>query len=45
MTTAEIESATSGGDFLTWSISFGLLIIIAGGLAYWDKKFREEEGR
>ena len=41
--TEEIDKATSGGDLLTWGIMFGLLIIVAIGLAIWDKKFREEQ--
>ena len=40
--TEDIEKATSGGDLLTWGIMFGLLIVIAIGLAIWDKKSREE---
>ncbi|MEA1893058.1 MAG: hypothetical protein U9N33_10180 [Campylobacterota bacterium] len=39
----EVEQASSGGDFLTWSIMFGLLIVVAVGLAIWDKKYREEQ--
>lgn len=37
-----IEKAASGGDLLTWGIMFGLLIVVAIGLAIWDKKSREE---
>jgi hypothetical protein len=43
--TEDIEKATSGGDLLTWGIMFGLLIIVAVGLAIWDKKFREEQNK
>lgn len=37
-----IEKATSSADLLTWGIMFGVLIIVAGGLAYWDIKSRKE---
>lgn len=40
--TENIEKATSGGDLYTWGIMFGLLIIVAIGLAYWDIKSRKE---
>ncbi|HEY9202692.1 MAG TPA: hypothetical protein VIM82_00045 [Sulfurimonas sp.] len=40
--TENIEKATSGGDLLTWSIMFGLLIVVAIGLAIWDKKSGKE---
>lgn len=43
--TNQIDKATSGGDLLTWGIMFGLLVIVAVGLAIWDKKFREEQGK
>ncbi len=38
-----IEKASSSADLYIWGISFGLLIIIAIGLAIWDKKSRENE--
>jgi len=40
--TENIEKATSGGDLLVWGIMFGLLVAVAGGLAYWDIKSRKE---
>ena len=43
--TENIEKATSGGDMLTWGIMFGLLIVVAIGLAIWDKNFREEQDK
>ena len=42
MTQQNIEQATSGGDFMVWSVMFGLLVVIAIGLAIWDKKSRQE---
>jgi hypothetical protein len=42
MTTESIDKATSGGDLFTWGIMFGLLIVVAIGLAIWDKKSREK---
>jgi len=41
--TDKIDKATGGGDLLTWGIMFGLLVVVAIGLAIWDKKFREEQ--
>jgi len=38
----DIEKATASSDFLVWTIMFGLLIIVAIGLAIWDKKSREK---
>ena len=43
MNSNDIEKVTSGGDLLTWGIMFGLLIVVAIGLAIWDKKSRKEE--
>ncbi|EHP29878.1 hypothetical protein SMGD1_1354 [Sulfurimonas gotlandica GD1] len=40
--TNQVEKATSGGDLLTWGIMFGLLVIVAAGLAIWDIKSRKE---
>ncbi len=42
MTTENIDKATSGGDLMTWGVMFGLLVIIAVGLAIWDIKSRKE---
>ena len=42
MNEEKILEATSGGDFLTWGIMFGLLIVVAVGLAIWDIKSRKE---
>ncbi len=41
--TDNFEKATSGGGLETWMVMFGLLVIIAGGLAIWDIKTRKEE--
>jgi hypothetical protein len=38
----DIEKATASSDFLVWTIMFSLLIIVAIGLAIWDKKSREK---
>ena len=43
MNEEKILEATAGGDLLTWGIMFGLLIVVAIGLAIWDKKSREEQ--
>lgn len=40
--TENIDKAASGGDLLTWGIMFGLLVVVAIGLAIWDKKSRKE---
>jgi len=40
--TQDIDKVTSGGDMLTWGIMFGLLVVVAIGLAIWDKKSRQE---
>lgn len=37
-----VQKAAGGGDLLVWGIMFGLLIVVAIGLAIWDKKSREE---
>ncbi len=42
MNEEKILEAAGGGDLLTWGIMFGLLIVVAIGLAIWDKKSREE---
>ena len=41
--TQEIDKATATSDLLTWGIMFGLLVVVAIGLAIWDKKTRDEE--
>jgi hypothetical protein len=41
--TDNYEKATSGGDLTTWIVMFGLLIVIAVGLAIWDIKSRKDE--
>ncbi|MDA3909593.1 MAG: hypothetical protein PF437_10960 [Sulfurimonas sp.] len=41
--TDQIDKATSGGDLTTWGIMFGLLVVVAIGLAIWDKKSSKEE--
>ena len=41
--TEEIEKATSGGDLLVWGVMFGILVVIAIGLAIWDKNSREDK--
>lgn len=38
----DIGKVTSGGDMLTWGVMFGVLIVVAIGLAIWDKKSRRE---
>jgi len=38
----QIDKVTSGGDLLTWGIMFGLLVVVAIGLAIWDKKSKEK---
>ena len=40
--TQDIDKVTSGGDLLTFSVMFGLLVVVAIGLAIWDKKSRQE---
>lgn len=40
--TQDIDKVTSGGDLLTFGIMFGILIVVAVGLAIWDKKSREK---
>ncbi|MCW8837496.1 MAG: hypothetical protein OQK11_02220 [Thiovulaceae bacterium] len=40
--TQDIDKVTSGGDLLTWGIMFSLLVVVAIGLAIWDKKSRQE---
>ncbi|MFA7610316.1 MAG: hypothetical protein WCY51_02395 [Sulfurimonas sp.] len=40
--TENIDKAASGGDLLTWGVMFGLLIVVAIGLAIWDKKSTKE---
>jgi hypothetical protein len=40
--TQDIDKVTSGGDLLTFGVMFGLLIVVAIGLAIWDKKSRSE---
>ncbi|MCW8894610.1 MAG: hypothetical protein OQK48_08960 [Sulfurimonas sp.] len=42
MNEEKILEATSGGDLLTWGVMFGLLVVVAIGLAIWDKKSRKE---
>ncbi|MFT7003181.1 MAG: hypothetical protein ACJAWW_000516 [Sulfurimonas sp.] len=42
MKSDDIEKVTSGGDLITWGIMFGLLIVVAIGLAIWDKKSSKE---
>ena len=38
-----IEKASSSADLFIWGVTFTLLIIIAVGLAIWDKKSRANE--
>lgn len=38
--TQDIDKVTSGGDLLTFGVMFGLLVVVAIGLAIWDKKSR-----
>ena len=38
-----IDKAASGGDMLTWSVTFGLLILVAIGLAVWNKIEEKKE--
>jgi len=38
----QIDKVTSGGDLLTWGIMFTLLVVVAIGLAIWDKKSKEK---
>ncbi|WP_277872378.1 hypothetical protein [Sulfurimonas lithotrophica] len=40
--TQDIDKVTSGGDLLTFGVMFGLLVVVAIGLAIWDKKSRQE---
>ncbi|WP_268246174.1 hypothetical protein [Candidatus Sulfurimonas marisnigri] len=41
--TESIDKATSGGDFFIWSVTFCLLLLAVGFLAYWDMKSRKEK--
>ena len=34
--TESIDKATATSDVMTWSIMFGLLIVVAVGLAIWN---------
>ena len=36
-----IDKAASGGDLLIWAVTFGILIIAVGYLAYISKDFKE----
>ena len=37
-----IEKASSGGDMIIWSVTFGLLIVAVIALAIWDKRSQND---
>jgi len=39
--TDNIEKAASSGDFFIWSITFGLLVVVVGYLAYISKDYEK----
>ena len=40
--TENIDKATASSDLLIWGVMFGILIVVAIGLAIWDRKSSDE---